>query len=125
MCSFAPCQRIGVPKRPLRCGRCRPASLGSKRVVKAVAREALHNALKHSGARGARLSLEAHEGEILLVVADEGRGFDVGQAAGSGLGLRGMRERAESLGGTLTLTAVEGEGTQLWVRIPRRSESGF
>lgn len=95
------------------------------RELAAVAREALHNALKHSGAAGARLSVRADGRELLLVVADKGRGFDPEGTPAAGHGLRGMRERVIALGGTLTITAAEGEGTQLWVRIPERVVSGF
>jgi signal transduction histidine kinase len=95
------------------------------RELATVAREALHNALKHSGAWGARLSLRADGGAIALVVADEGRGFDPEQGQRAGHGLRGMRERVEVLGGTLTIIAAEGKGTQVWVRIPRHGVSAF
>jgi signal transduction histidine kinase len=94
------------------------------RELAAVARESLHNALKHSGAPGARLSIRADGGEIVLGVVDAGRGFDPGRAPQTGHGLRGMRERVTALGGSMTITAAEGEGTQLWVSIPRRSTSG-
>jgi signal transduction histidine kinase len=93
------------------------------RELAAVAREALHNALKHSGAAGARMSVRADGENIALAIADGGRGFDPDQAAEMGHGLRGMRERVAGLGGTLTISAVAGEGTQLWVRIPRRTAS--
>lgn len=95
------------------------------RELAAVAREALHNALKHSGAAGARLSVSVGGETIALGVVDSGHGFDPGRAPEAGHGLRGMRERVESLGGTLTITAATGEGTQLWVQIPRRGQSGF
>lgn len=91
----------------------------------AVAREALHNGLKHSGASGARLRLSADGGEVALVVADEGRGFDPGRVQRAGHGLRGMHERVEALGGTLTIIAAEGKGTQIWVRVSQYSTSGF
>jgi signal transduction histidine kinase len=92
------------------------------RELAAVVREALHNTLKHSGVDRARLNLQSDGGELLLCIADDGRGFDAGQVA-AGHGLRGMRERAASLGGTLTITTAKGEGTQLWVRIPQHNPS--
>jgi signal transduction histidine kinase len=95
------------------------------RELAAVTREALHNALKHSGAAGASLSARADGSELILVVTDEGRGFDPEGRPATGHGLRGMRERVAALGGTLTVTATEGEGTKLWVRIPERAASGF
>jgi signal transduction histidine kinase len=93
------------------------------RELAAVAREALHNGFKHSGASEARLSLSADDDEVALIVADEGCGFDPAQAQQRGHGLRGMRERVTALGGTLTIVAAEGKGTQVWVRVPRHSPS--
>lgn len=95
------------------------------RELAAVAREALHNGFKHSGASGARLSLSTDEGELALVVTDTGCGFDPAQGQQDGHGLRGMRERVAALGGTLTIVAAEGKGTQVWVRIPRHSLSAY
>jgi signal transduction histidine kinase len=92
------------------------------RELAAVVREALHNTLKHSGVDNARLNLQSDGDELFLCIADDGRGFDAGLVA-TGHGLRGMRERTASLGGTLTITTAKGEGTQLWVRIPQHSPS--
>lgn len=93
------------------------------RELAAVAREGLHNGLKHSGASGARVWIGVDEREILLVVADSGRGFDPERDGRGGHGLHGMRERIAALGGTLTITSAEGEGTQVWVRLPRHLPS--
>lgn len=91
--------------------------LATCRELTAVAREGLHNALKHSGATGARLTLGGDADEVLLVIADEGRGFEPAAGA-TGYGLRGMGERARGLGGSFEVHAARGKGTQLWVRIP-------
>ncbi|MFV9507211.1 MAG: sensor histidine kinase [Oscillochloridaceae bacterium umkhey_bin13] len=95
------------------------------RELVAIAREALHNSFKHSGAPEASVRLRADDGEIVLVVCDPGRGFDPAQAQQHGHGLRGMHERVATLGGTLTMSAPEGKGTQLWVRIPQHRPSAF
>lgn len=65
-----------------------------------VAQEALTNVVRHSGARIAHVSLSATEGGLRLEVSDEGRGFGT---AVPGMGLRGMRERAEMIGASLSL----------------------
>ncbi|HEY1625160.1 MAG TPA: GAF domain-containing sensor histidine kinase [Streptosporangiaceae bacterium] len=77
-----------------------------------VAQEALHNALRHSGATRVRVVLNANG----LEVTDDGRGFDVSAPApgpGTGLGLASMRERAAAAGGTLTVTSAPGSGTRI------------
>jgi len=88
------------------------------RELTAVAREALHNALKHSGARGASLHVAAETGEIVVVVADKGRGFDLAGPSPAGHGLRGMRERVAALGGALTIAAAPGAGTTVRASVP-------
>ncbi|MBC8078465.1 MAG: hypothetical protein H7Y32_20475, partial [Chloroflexales bacterium] len=65
-----------------------------------VAKEALHNVLRHSGATRAQLTLTIEDGQLILTVADHGRGFDAAAPA-RGYGLRGMRERIAALGGRL------------------------
>jgi signal transduction histidine kinase len=71
-----------------------------------VAQEALHNALRHSGAARVQVTLSTKG----LQVTDDGCGFNV-SATGPGLGLASMRERAAAVGGTLLLTSEPGSGT--------------
>jgi signal transduction histidine kinase len=80
-----------------------------------VASEALTNAAKHSHAREVRLSA-ADDGNVLTVeVADDGIG---GAGPGRGSGLRGLADRVEALGGTLTISSPPGRGTTLRAEIP-------
>lgn len=83
-----------------------------------VAQEALTNALKHSGASRAALTLGKTAHEYTLVVRDAGEGFDM-VAAAQGLGLISMRERLRTLQGTFSLTSSPGRGTQIAVTLPR------
>lgn len=84
-----------------------------------VAQEALHNAARHSGAETAQLTLTREEGQIRLVVADSGAGFDpVETRRGMGLGLASMEERARLLGGWLEVRSRPGMGTEVEVTIP-------
>jgi two-component system NarL family sensor kinase len=79
-----------------------------------IAHEALRNVVKHAGVSQADLALdfEAASGALQLRIADAGRGFDAGPARPEdGLGLVAMRQRAEALGGRLTVRAVPGGGT--------------
>ena len=83
-----------------------------------VAQEALQNAVKYSKAREIRLHLgSTHEG-LVLVVADDGVGFDVEAAWGRGLGLVSISERLEAIGGTLAIQSTPGNGTHLSVKVP-------
>ncbi|HET9172424.1 MAG TPA: GAF domain-containing sensor histidine kinase [Actinospica sp.] len=93
-------------------------------VVLRVAQEALHNALKHAGASRIEVFLkpittgpERLVGGVKLVVRDDGEGFDP-QAAGRGLGLVSMRERADSVGGRLAVQTETGKGTVIALEVP-------
>jgi signal transduction histidine kinase len=85
-----------------------------------IVQEALSNAARHSRAHQAWVRLETYSDELGLEIRDDGAGFDVERAQGEGLGLMGMRERAEHLGGRLELQSVPGGGTTIRVRIPLR-----
>jgi PAS domain S-box-containing protein len=82
-----------------------------------VAEEALMNVARHSGAARAVVTLDA-DADIVLKVADSGRGFRCDGARADGLGLVSMRERLEALGGTLTITSAPGKGTTVEARVP-------
>jgi signal transduction histidine kinase len=86
-----------------------------------VAQEALHNALRHSGATTICVSLSATRRRVILEVADHGRGF-VAEAPSGGLGLASMRERAAAAGGTLTVRSRPGEGTLVRLDLPAGTE---
>lgn len=85
-----------------------------------IGQEALNNVSKHAGTAKVEVSLMLRGGEAVLRVADEGRGFGKrGAAAGMGsIGLSTMRERAEALGGTLTISSAVGKGTTVVAAVP-------
>jgi PAS domain S-box-containing protein len=87
-----------------------------------VLQEALTNILKHARAGHVLVALRCAAGAILLSVVDDGQGFDLGvdqsPAEGSGIGLLGMRERVELLGGRLEVESHFGEGTRLQATVP-------
>jgi signal transduction histidine kinase len=85
-----------------------------------VAQEALRNVVRHSGATHASVRLRHRDEEVSLQIADDGAGFLVREREATGLGLISMRERVTFLGGTLTIDAAPGRGTQINV-IARRS----
>jgi signal transduction histidine kinase len=80
-----------------------------------VAQEALHNALRHAGARRIRVRLEERADAVALSVADDGRGFDPDAPAlrSRSLGLTSMEERAHGLGASLRIASAPGAGTTI------------
>ena len=90
-----------------------------------IAQEALNNILKHAKASKADVILEYGASDIVLVVEDNGRGFNVKTASvlkdsGQGFGIVGMREHAALLGGTLEIESAKGSGTTVIARMPLR-----
>jgi PAS domain S-box-containing protein len=81
-----------------------------------IAQEALTNVAKHSGARNVELILERRRDHVLLIVEDDGAGFDPGRATG-GWGLLGMQERASLVGASLEIESAAGRGTTILVRM--------
>lgn len=96
-----------------------------EREVFGVLQEALANVMKHSGASEVIVRLDIRGDNGRLTINDNGRGFDVDEAIagtqnGRSLGLTSMRERVQSIGGTLTLDSGEGEGATLVVDVPTK-----
>ena len=83
-----------------------------------VVQEALHNALKHSKARTVAVDLRGASTGLALTISDDGEGFSVDAAWGTGLGLMSMRERIEAVRGTFDLRSRRGEGTLLAITVP-------
>ena len=85
-----------------------------------IAQEALRNVQKHAEATGAELVVSSEPRALVVRVRDRGRGFSAGRASmSSGLGIRGMRERAAQAGGTLSVLSHPGEGTTVEAVLPR------
>ena len=96
---------------------------GDKRtVLYRVAQEALTNVARHAQASAAKVIIQKLNGAVRMRISDDGKGFHaaVGSNGGSGtrLGLLGMRERLEMVGGKFTLTSRPGKGTVVTVEIP-------
>jgi len=83
-----------------------------------VAQEALNNISKHAHATRADVVLAASDGQVVLVVEDDGIGFDpaIEEAAAASIGLAGMRERASLIGATLHIESSPGKGTSVFLR---------
>ena len=96
-------------------------SRGSALALFRILQEALGNAAKHATASRITVRLTRQNGLVTLVIADNGVGLDRAQlAAGGGLGLIMMRERATQLNGTLDVESAPGRGTTIKVTIPFR-----
>jgi signal transduction histidine kinase len=84
-----------------------------------IIQEAVTNALRHAGAKSIRVSFNTDGDVVLIIIEDDGRGFDpLSTEAMSGIGLVSMRERAEMIHGQLLLSSAEGKGTRVTLRIP-------
>jgi len=87
-----------------------------------IVQESLSNIARHSKARSAWVTMNGSDGELNLEIRDDGVGFEVGpeitRAAGDGIGLMGMQERAQHLSGALSIRSSPGAGTVVSVRVP-------
>lgn len=92
-----------------------------------ISQEAVNNILRHAAARSVNIRIDIRSDSICLEIKDDGRGFDL-QAATAGalenqhLGLLGLRERAELLGGEIRMDSTPGQGTCLEVCLPLLKE---
>jgi PAS domain S-box-containing protein len=94
-------------------------------VVYRVVQEAVHNAQKHSGASAVSILLQRLDGTVTTIVEDNGSGFDaMAVPPGRGLGLIGMRERAELVAGALVVESSPEAGTRVRLEVPFESTSG-
>jgi signal transduction histidine kinase len=93
--------------------------LATKHALVMISREALHNVVKHAAADHIDIVLEAEAEHLVLVITDDGRGFDPARQRPGHFGLQSMRERATAVAGVVTLISAEGVGTQVRVRVPR------
>jgi signal transduction histidine kinase len=88
-----------------------------------VIQEALTNVAKHAGAERVWVEVAEDSDSLLIVVRDDGSGFDM-NARGQGFGLVGIRERIALQGGSLAIVSSPGGGTELRGRIPVRPANG-
>lgn len=95
-----------------------------------IAREALSNVARHSGATRTALILAEEDGRLILCIEDNGRGFDPALVAGPDAfgrhqGLTNMRDRSAAMGGTFAVERPDGPGTRIIVRVPAPSGGGI
>jgi two-component system sensor histidine kinase UhpB len=90
-----------------------------------IAQEALNNTCKYAKANNASVTLQRRDGTISLIIEDDGVGFEPTRKAvmtgdDRGLGLVGMKERAELVDGSIEIESSPGIGTTIYVRVPAR-----
>jgi len=93
-----------------------------KRPVNTARREALLNVARHAQATRVELSFQKIQGALLIQIKDNGKSFEVERVLNANtnkrLGLLGMRERVEMLGGNLSVESTPGQGTTIRAQIP-------
>jgi len=95
-----------------------PVKIGLFRIMQ----ESLTNVGRHSGATEVTVTLTEENESLILVIQDNGHGFDPGKPRKKTLGLLGMRERAEVMGGSYEISSRPGEGTTVNVTVPVKKE---
>ena len=88
-----------------------------------IVQESLNNVIKHSNASNAIVRIKREENKVLITIEDNGKSFDPAnvRSSGGGLGLVGLKERAQLLSGEFLIDSRIGEGTKIRVEIERRT----
>ena len=92
--------------------------LAIEEVLYRISQEALHNVVKHAGARQVRVEVARAGKGVRLRIEDDGKGFDPSRVPDSHLGLAGMRARAEKVGAEFVCRSEPGKGTTIEVVVP-------
>lgn len=114
------CRRFGLRLRLEVPTQLPDAAIGSdqRHSLFLAVKEALHNALRHSGATEVRLMVSAADGELVMTVSDDGSGMLPAGDGESGDGLGNMRQRLSESGGRCEIDAVPGSGTSVRFTLP-------
>ena len=88
-----------------------------------IGKEALHNVVKHANASNATIRIVADGGRVRLSITDDGAGFDPDRVPRGHLGLIGMRQRMELVGGELRVESSSGSGTTIVAIVDARRET--
>jgi signal transduction histidine kinase len=104
-----------------------PADL--RTLVYQLVRELLFNVVKHAGVNRAHVKLVREENQLVLLVEDQGAGFDIAAAQEArlakqgGFGLRSVRERLDLFGGHLDIESAPGQGTRVTLAVPLENDA--
>ena len=122
-------QKAGIHTELKVCGNRRRLASEVELALFRIMQESLNNVRRHSGASRVEITVDFGETDLRLIVADNGHGFDLSQSAEGmaltgKLGLMGMRERAQLLGGKLTIESVQEKGTTIITDVPAETLAG-
>lgn len=101
-----------------------PCDLGIRRNLFLAVKEALNNILRHSQATSAEVEIHRQRNELVVLIRDNGLGFDTGEA-GDGNGLYNMERRAREAGGRFSVQSRMGEGSVVEFRVPFHAPSAL
>jgi signal transduction histidine kinase len=90
----------------------------TKSILLRIVQEFLQNSIKHAHCKNIQVELNTTEKDLQLSMQDDGKGFELKNNAGSGIGLSNMKKRTEVIGGTYHLQSKPNNGTQLNITIP-------
>lgn len=111
-------RHTGVPTRVQVDGHLEDLSDAHRTCIYRVVQEALTNCARHASAHNLLVSLQARGDRVIVVIQDDGVGFDAALRAQGGLGLLGMQERVEALNGKLKIVSAPKKGTTIRVELP-------
>jgi signal transduction histidine kinase len=95
-----------------------PVTAETRHNLLLAVKEALNNAVRHAAAETIRLKFHVHNGWLEVVISDDGRGFEVGQARAAGHGLGNLAERMKQIQGQAEIRSVSGQGTIVTLSVP-------
>jgi signal transduction histidine kinase len=90
----------------------------TKAILVRIVQEFFQNSIKHSGCKNLTLQLHVSEKKVVLILIDDGKGFDSGKIYSNGIGLKNMKKRTEMLEGSFVLESKINMGTKITVTIP-------
>jgi len=119
-------KRLGIPINFKAVSLKKRPNVEVETVIYRIVQEALTNIAKYADAKEVSISLTKKNGTLITRVEDNGKGFNLttpalGEQASHGLGILGMKERVNNLGGIFHIESTQGKGTKLLVKIPLRS----
>lgn len=91
-----------------------------KSILLRIVKEFFQNSIKHAQCKNIQVSLTSNDDFIKLLLKDDGKGFDINNSSGKGIGLTNMKKRAELIGGIFQLESNEKTGTSLCIKIPEQ-----
>jgi PAS domain S-box-containing protein len=96
---------------------------GKSTTIFRIFQECLTNVMRHAEAKSVRVTLRGEDGNLVLIVKDDGVGFRESSVSDTmrSLGLLGMKERAQAYGGEVTITSSPGNGTTVTISVPEEA----